>query len=57
MPWLTFDPATGLIAPDTATIRARVAELFKAAFRVEGGPELDTEPSSPAGQLVDSFTA
>jgi hypothetical protein len=31
--------------------------MFKAAFAADGMPELDTEPSSPAGQLVDALTA
>jgi uncharacterized phage protein gp47/JayE len=54
---LVFDPETGLAAPDTAAIRERVAGMFKAAFGGSGGPELDTEPASPAGQLVDALVA
>ena len=54
---LTFNPETGLEAPETGQIRADVAERFKRAFYVEDAPELDTEPSSPAGQLVDAQVA
>ena len=54
---LSFDPELGLIAPDTKEIRDLLAEAWKAAFRTEGLPELDTEPSSPAGQLLDAQVA
>lgn len=54
---LTFDPATGLVAPSTADIRAEVAAMFVAAFTKNGLPPLNTEPETPAGQLIDSLTA
>jgi len=54
---LTFDPATGLLAPDTAEIRQGVAEDWAAAFSDPELPPLDTEPTTPAGQLIDAETA
>ena len=54
---LRFDPETGLIAPSTAEIRAEVTERFKSAFSNSSGVELNTEPETPAGQLIDSITA
>jgi uncharacterized phage protein gp47/JayE len=57
MSGLTFDPQTGLAAPETSQIRGEIAAKFKAAFFTEGKPELDTDPSAPAGQLVDALVA
>jgi hypothetical protein len=57
MSLLGFDPSVGLSAPETAFIREEIARRFKAAFFEEGKPELDTDSSSPAGQLVDAWTA
>ena len=54
---LTFDPAVGLVAPSTADIRAEVAAMFVSAFAKNGLPPLNTEPETPAGQLIDSLTA
>ena len=54
---LTFDPATGLVAPNTSTIREAVAEDWVAAFADPDSPPLDTEPSTPAGQLIDAEVA
>jgi uncharacterized phage protein gp47/JayE len=54
---LVFDPNTGLKIPETSEIRAEVVELFKKAFYGIDLPELDTEPTSPAGQLVDALVA
>ena len=54
---ITFDPAVGLVAPSTADIRADVAAMFVAAFTKNGLPPLNTEPETPAGQLIDSLTA
>ena len=54
---LTFDPATGLVAPSTADIRAEIAAMFVSAFAKNGLPPLNTEPETPAGQLIDSLTA
>ncbi|WP_297848765.1 baseplate J/gp47 family protein [uncultured Desulfovibrio sp.] len=54
---LHFDPQTGLSADSVSTVREAVREDWKAAFRREGLPELNTEPETPAGQLIDSQTA
>ena len=54
---LTFDPATGLVGQTTAEIRADVAAMFVAAFQKNNLPALNTEPETPAGQLIDSLTA
>jgi hypothetical protein len=54
---LIFNPETGLISPDTADIRAGVAADWTAAFADPDQPPLNTEPTTPAGQLIDSETA
>jgi uncharacterized phage protein gp47/JayE len=55
---LTFDNKTGIVAEDTAIIRQRLAERWKAAFATSPNlPELDTENETPAGQLIDGETA
>lgn len=54
---LIFDPATGLVAPDTSEIREAVAQDWITAFADPDKPALDTEPTTPAGQLVDAETA
>lgn len=53
---LHFDVKTGLYPDDVATVREAVRSDWVAAFRKDGQPELDTDPSTPAGQLVDSQT-
>ena len=55
---ITFDPNTGLIAEDTAIVRERIANQWKAAFNVsEDTPILNTEAETPAGQLIDGQAA
>ncbi len=54
---LDFDPGAGLYAPETSVIRQDVAEDWKQAFFDPDLPPLDTEPSTPAGQLIDAATA
>ena len=54
---LEFNPQTGLIIPSGAEIRAIAAQRMKDAFYEIDAPELNTEPSTPAGQLVDILTA
>ena len=55
---ITFDPATGLVAEDTAVIRQRVAQEWKSAFSMgEDTPELNTEAETPAGQIIDGQAA
>lgn len=56
MSQLTFDPKTGLTAPETARIRGAVQDDWQNAFKGSGA-ELNVEPSTPAGQLVDAETA
>lgn len=58
MPLLNFDPAVGMVAPDTAVLRDAVAANWEQAFNTgDGSPVLDTEASTPAGQLVDAEAA
>jgi len=54
---LIFNPATGLVAPDTADIRDGVATDWATAFFEADQPPLDTEPTTPAGQLIDAEVA
>lgn len=54
---LHFDPQTGLSADSVSTVREAVRQDWKDAFRRDGAPELNTEPETPAGQLIDSQTA
>ena len=54
---LVFDPITGLVAPDTEVIRAAVAADWVKAFAAPDQPLLDTDATTPAGQLIDSETA
>lgn len=54
---LLFDPESGLYAPDTETIRDAVVVDWVQAFAEPDQPALNTEPTSPAGQLIDSETA
>lgn len=51
---LIFDPATGLSAPVTEDIRAAVADDWAEAFQDPDLPPLNTEPVTPAGQLIDA---
>lgn len=53
---LHFD-ASGFYVDEVDDVRATVADAWKTAFRKAGEPELNTEPETPAGQLVDSHTA
>lgn len=54
---LIFTPASGLYAPDTASIREGVVTDWQAAFADPDLPILDTEPTTPAGQLIDAEVA
>ena len=54
---LTFDPQTGFSADDVSDVRAAVAQAWKQAFKSDNAAELNTDPETPAGQLVDSQTA
>lgn len=54
---LRFDPDVGLYVDPTDQIRAEVRADWRAAFAGNGGPPLNVEPETPAGQLIDSQTA
>ena len=55
---IIFNPATGLVVEDTAVVRENLAQQWKNAFNVsEDTPELNTEPETPAGQIIDGQAA
>lgn len=54
---LQFDPNVGFSVDDVETVREQVRQEWINAFKAENTPELDTEPETPAGQLIDSQTA
>lgn len=54
---LQFDPNIGFSVDDVETVREQVRQEWINAFKAENTPELDTEPETPAGQLIDSQTA
>ena len=54
---LKFDPSTGVSVDDVSTVREEVRQAFINAFKLNGAGELDTDPETPAGQLIDSITA
>lgn len=54
---LHFDENTGFYVDEVGDVRADVAAAWTAAFAREGEPPLNTEPETPAGQLIDSQTA
>jgi len=48
---------TGISVDDISTVRETVRAEWVAAFQKDGQPVLDTQPETPAGQLIDSQTA
>lgn len=54
---LTFNPLTGLEAPDTIEIRNDVVQDWVNAFHEDGQPEIDTDSTTPAGQLINAEVA
>lgn len=55
---LRFDPRTGLFVDAAEAVRETVRADWVAAFALQAGsPPLDTNPATPAGQLIDSETA
>lgn len=55
---LTFSETAGIGVEDTETVRERIRQAWKDAFSVGGSTvELNTDPETPAGQLVDGETA
>ena len=54
---LNFDPKTGFSVSETSSIREDVAQDWVEAFKEQGRPDLNTDPDTPQGQLIDSQTA
>ena len=54
---LHFDPQTGLYPDEITVVRENVRQDWVNAFKKDGLPPLNTEPETPAGQLIDSQTA
>ena len=54
---LSFDPKTGFSVSETSEIREEVAQDWVNAFKETGRPDLNTDPETPQGQLIDSQTA
>lgn len=54
---LTFDSEKGFEVTETTDLREEIAQDWKNAFKKQGKAELNTEPETPAGQLIDSQTA
>ena len=55
---ITFNDQTGLVAEETSVVRAKIAQEWKNAFATDPRlPVLDTNPETPAGQLIDGQTA
>lgn len=57
MSQLIFNPSLGLAAPSTSQIREAVAGDWTSAFASPDAPPLDTDPVTPAGQLIDAEVA
>lgn len=54
---LTFDSEKGFEVTEVADLREEIAQEWKDAFKQQGKAELNTEPETPAGQVIDSQTA
>ena len=54
---LEFDPATGFSVSEVSDLRDEVAAQWVNAFKETGRPDLNTDPETPQGQLIDSQTA
>lgn len=54
---LQFDSSKGFTVSEVEDVRSEVASQWKEAFKEDNTPELNTEPETPAGQLIDSQTA
>lgn len=58
MAQLQFDKSAGVSVPAVKTIRDDLGEAFKAIFKSKGGePDINIEPTSPLGQIIDAFAA
>lgn len=54
---LNFNSQTGFSVSETSDIRDEVAQDWVEAFKEQGRPDLDTDPETPQGQIIDSQTA
>lgn len=54
---LNFNSQTGFSVSETSDIRDEVAQDWVEAFKEQGRPDLNTDPETPQGQLIDSQTA
>ena len=54
---LHFNPQAGVYPDDTQTVRDAVSQDWINAFLSNGTTDLNTEPETPAGQLIDAETA
>lgn len=55
---LTFDEYAGVGVQEASTVRETVRQMFVDAFANAGSQnELNTDPETPAGQLIDGITA
>lgn len=54
---LNFDSQTGFSVSETSDIRDEVAQDWVDSFKEKGRPDLNTDPETPQGQLIDSQTA
>ena len=54
---LNFDSQTGFSVSETSDIRDGVAQDWVDAFKEQGRPDLNTDPETPQGQIIDSETA
>lgn len=54
---LKFDSKTGFSVSETSDIRDGVAQDWVDAFKEQGRPDLNTDPETPQGQIIDSQTA
>lgn len=58
MSQLEFNAGTGVVVPTTQEVREDIAAKVQAAFATgETGIELNVDPASPMGQVVDALTA
>lgn len=57
MSQLVFNEETGVQPPETSAIREEITKDWTDSFLHPDSPTLNTESTSPAGQLIDSQTA
>ncbi len=54
---LQFNTDTGFSVSEVSDIREELAKAWVEAFKEKGKPELNTDPETPQGQIIDSETA